>query len=124
MISKIFRLTILVLSVAAVFWGISLVSQWYLDYQQENSIYIALAGPMSGTDHESGNQIRQGVELALTEVNEAGGINGHPVKLLVFDDQNNVKVASQVAQNVVASRALAVVGHMYSGTSVAAGRPQ
>ena len=52
----------------------------------------------------------QGVQLDLDHVNAEGGVNGQKVKLLVFDDRNDPKVAQQKATEIVKSTpALAVL---------------
>lgn len=86
--------------------------------QGEDAIYLAMAGP-SSEDNISGKEMVQGVRLYLDSVNADGGINGKKVKLLVFDDRNDPEVAAQVAREIVETTpALAVLGHLYSSTSL------
>lgn len=87
-----------------------------------DAIYLAVAGPTDG-NNISGIEMVQGVQLYLDHVNDQGGVNGKKVKLLVFDDRNEAKVADKKAREIVKSTsALAVLGHLYSSTSTAGGK--
>ncbi len=89
---------------------------------RSSPLYIAAVGPMSGPSQLSGEQMVQGINLYLQDLNHQGGIDGHPVKLMVFDDQNDQTQAKEQAQRIVGDRRiLAVLGHYYSSTSIAAG---
>ena len=90
--------------------------------QSDDAIYLAIAGPTS-EDNISGKEMVQGVRLYLDDVNAHGGVNGKEVKLLVFDDGNNPEVAEKVATEIVETTpALAVLGHLYSSTSLQGGK--
>ena len=85
-------------------------------------IYLAVVGPISGDQQPNGEQMVQGVSMYLDEVNRAGGVNGQQIKLLVFDDQNDPDIAQQQAQAIARDdRVVAVLGHLFSSTSLAAG---
>ena len=79
---------------------------------------IAAAGPWK-LDH--GRNTRLGIELAMKEINDAGGINGHKLQVKESDDRADGATAAQVAQKFVDDRTIsAVVGHVTSGAMVAA----
>jgi len=88
------------------------------------TLYLAVAGPMTddkGKDNPNGKAMQQGVQLAIDEINRNGGIHGKQVELLPpFDDRNNPELAKKIAQDVVKSKALAVIGHYTSDASLAA----
>ncbi|MDM8564816.1 extracellular solute-binding protein [Candidatus Halobeggiatoa sp. HSG11] len=87
------------------------------------TVYVAVAGPMSGKGKADGLQMVQGVQLYLDKVNREGGINGKKVKLLPFDDQNDKELAEQIAKEIVEQdKAHIVLGHLYSSTSTQAGK--
>jgi branched-chain amino acid transport system substrate-binding protein len=66
---------------------------------------------------------RHGIDLAVDEINRAGGINGVPLKILARDDEANGSRATAIAQEFVANpTVLAVVGHVNSGAMLAAAR--
>ncbi|MFL5568802.1 MAG: ABC transporter substrate-binding protein [Gemmatimonadaceae bacterium] len=79
---------------------------------------IAAAGPWK---QGYGIQNLQGVELAVEEVNKAGGINGHPLRLISRDDEGDGTKAAKVAQDFVANPAIsAVIGHVNSSGMLSA----
>lgn len=59
---------------------------------------IALVGPMSGPLEETGLEMRQAVQLYIDEINQAGGINGEKIKLLVYDDQGKLSKTKEIAE--------------------------
>jgi branched-chain amino acid transport system substrate-binding protein len=82
---------------------------------------IAVAVP-ARTAANSALEILRGVAQAQTELNQAGGINGVPLKVLIASDDNEPVTASQVAETLVADDAvLGVVGHFGSEATIAAG---
>lgn len=88
------------------------------NFDDDALIYIAMAGPLG---QSNGEAMRQGVELYLDQVNQQGGIAGKKVKLVECDDDNKANKAEVCAQNIIDSRALAVIGHYASSASLAAG---
>jgi branched-chain amino acid transport system substrate-binding protein len=83
-------------------------------------LVIAVAAPFTGDSSEFGVQIRMGVELAVDELNDAGGIDGRPVKLQVEDDAGNPADAQNVATKIAGNpKVLAVIGHFNSSCSLA-----
>lgn len=98
-----------------------LVMGWAGLSLRSRPLYLAAVGPMTGPSQPSGEQMVQGINLYLQDLNHQGGIDGHPVKLVVFDDQNDETQAKEQAQRIVGDRRiLAVLGHYYSSTSIAA----
>ncbi|MEL6581370.1 MAG: ABC transporter substrate-binding protein [Cyanobacteria bacterium J06621_12] len=89
--------------------------------QSQDAVYLAVAGPTEGED-VSGREMVQGIQLYLDQVNRQGGISGKKVKLQIFDDRNDVSRAKEVATEIINSPALAVLGHLYSSTSLAGGK--
>lgn len=66
---------------------------------------------------------RRGIDLAVDEINRAGGINGAPLRILARDDEANGSRATAIAQEFVANpTVMAVVGHVNSGAMLAASR--
>lgn len=79
---------------------------------------IGAAGPWQLTH---GKSTRLGIQLALKEINDAGGINGHKLVIKEGDDKSDGATAAQVAQKFVDDKSIsAVVGHVTSGAMVAA----
>jgi branched-chain amino acid transport system substrate-binding protein len=88
--------------------------------KKEISIKIGIAGPMSGDQSKMGIDERNGAELAVEEWNSRGGVLGKKISLLVEDDQHDPKQAVAVANKLVNSGAVAVIGHWNSGSSIPA----
>ncbi len=83
-------------------------------------IHIGLAGPIS---QASGRSMQLGAEMAIEEINRAGGIHGRPLALVVKDDEANDEKAIAVATELRDDpRIVAVVGHMNSFATRAAAR--
>jgi branched-chain amino acid transport system substrate-binding protein len=85
------------------------------------SYTLAVAVPTT-TSVDPAQEILRGVAQAQRQVNEAGGVNGVPIRILIVNDDNDPAVAAQVAQSLVQDGSvLGVVGHFGSETSIAAG---
>lgn len=70
-----------------------------------------------------GVQNKLGVELAVSEINAAGGINGHHLNLVERDDKADGAQAASIATEFVANPDIsAVVGHVSSGGMLSAAR--
>ncbi len=83
-------------------------------------IVLGLAGPFS---QPQGVSMRRAAELAAKEINSRGGARGRQLELRVVDDSGNADVAVRVAQVLYADpTVVAVIGHLTSGSSLAASR--
>src|ERR1700746_2024651 len=49
-------------------------------------ISIAVAAPMTGTNAWAGEQLQRGAEMAVADINAAGGVLGQQVRLITADD--------------------------------------
>src|SRR5215470_12660739 len=74
-------------------------------------ITVAVAGPMTGREAVFGRQMKDGAELAVADINAAGGILGKKLKLEVADDQCDPKQARSVAEKIASSKLPFVAGH-------------
>jgi branched-chain amino acid transport system substrate-binding protein len=88
--------------------------------QTGDPLHIALVAPSTSSRNEAAKQMVQSVQLYLDSVNRQGGINGHPLKLLVYDDHDNPSSAQDVVREMEKSQALVALGHLTSTTSQAA----
>ena len=72
---------------------------------------------------EHGIPSRRGVEMAVAEVNQAGGINGRKVELLVEDEKDSPQAAVNAVKKLIeVDKVVALVGPMTSGDMMAAGK--
>ena len=83
-------------------------------------IKIASVGPMTGQYAAFGEQLRKGAEMAVAELNAAGGVNGQKVELQIGDDACDPKQATAVANKMVSDKVVFVAGHYCSGSSIPA----
>lgn len=81
---------------------------------------IATAGPMTGQYATFGEQMRNGAELAVADLNAAGGILGEEVELRIGDDACDPRQAVSVANQFVNDEVVFVAGHFCSGSSIPA----
>jgi len=86
--------------------------------QDQNVIRIGAAGPMTGDQSKMGIDLRNGVELAVSEWNEKGGVLGRKLQLVPGDDQADPKQAVSIANKFVNQKVIAVVGHWNSNCSI------
>lgn len=85
-----------------------------------DSARLGAAGPWK---EGYGAMNRRGIELALEEINRAGGIRGRPLEIVMRDDEGSGQKAADIASEFVADPTIvAVVGHVNSGAMVAAAR--
>lgn len=87
----------------------------------KDCIYIGVAGPLTGDSAMYGETVKAGVEFAVDEINEAGGIDGKEIKLVIEDDKGDPDEAVTVAQKFVENDDIfAVIGHVNSSCTLAA----
>ncbi len=83
-------------------------------------IKIGVAGAHSGDLASYGLPTVNAAQLVVASVNEAGGLLGRPVELVVEDDQCAADIAANTATKVVSDGVVAVVGHICSGATATA----
>jgi len=83
-------------------------------------IVIATAGPMTGQYASFGAQMQAGAEMAVADINAAGGVLGEQLVLRVGDDACDARQAVSVANQLVGQGAVFVAGHFCSGSSIPA----
>lgn len=85
------------------------------------AIQIATQGPLTGPNAQLGVEVVQGIELALDEINEAGGVDGRKIELTKYDDVCEASQSTAVASRVTGhSKFVAVIGNVCSGATLAA----
>ena len=74
------------------------------------SVAIGIPLPLSGNLNEFGLMMKNSFEMAQESVNEAGGINGHPVILVFADDEGQVASVKPTFDKLVAVKPVMLVG--------------
>jgi branched-chain amino acid transport system substrate-binding protein len=79
-------------------------------------IKIANIVELSGAGATSGTNFKNGVELAVKEINAAGGILGRKIETTTSDTQSNPGVAKGLTQKAIDDDVFAVFGPVFSGS--------
>lgn len=80
--------------------------------------YLSLSGP----ETQFGVDTKEGIELAMDEVNKQGGVRGKPIKVMFEDDKSNPQEATnKVLQLIDRDKAIALLGEVASSRSKAGG---
>jgi branched-chain amino acid transport system substrate-binding protein len=85
-------------------------------------IHIATVGPLTGEYAAFGQQMKEGAEQAVADLNKAGGVLGQQIALDVGDDACDPKQAVSVANQLAAKGVKMVAGHFCSGSSIPASK--
>ena len=86
-----------------------------------DSIKIGFNAPLTGFAAADGNSARIGAELAVEQVNAAGGIGGKQIELVVYDDQASPKESAPLAVKLITQdNVTAGISGSYSGATRAA----
>ncbi|QRM30220.1 branched-chain amino acid ABC transporter substrate-binding protein [Microvirga sp. VF16] len=102
-------------------WSLAVVIAWAMNAASANAeILIGMAGALTGPNAYQGEQQQQGVEMAVADLNAAGGILGQQLRLISVDDACDSGQAIAAAQRLVAAKVSFVVGHQCSGASIPA----
>jgi branched-chain amino acid transport system substrate-binding protein len=77
---------------------------------------FALTGPASNL----GVPEEQTVEMMVEQINSAGGVNGHPLEVIIYDTETNAeKCATLVNRLIEQDEVVAIIGPTTSGNSMA-----
>jgi branched-chain amino acid transport system substrate-binding protein len=83
---------------------------------------FGLAGPLTGQYANYGVSSQNGAEIAVAELNEAGGVNGGEASFEIGDELGDPQQAVLVAQKFIDNKEILFVnGHVFSGATIAAG---
>jgi branched-chain amino acid transport system substrate-binding protein len=87
------------------------------------SIKIGLSGPFTGGSASMGVSMRDGVKLAVAEINKAGGIMGKQIVLVERDDEARNELGVQIAQELInKEQVVATLGFINTGVALASQR--
>ncbi|MGI8852561.1 MAG: branched-chain amino acid ABC transporter substrate-binding protein [Methyloceanibacter sp.] len=88
--------------------------------EESNEIPIAVVGPVTGQYASFGQQMKNGGEMAVDDINEAGGVLGKKLDFTMGDDACDPKQAVAVANQITGQGVALVAGHYCSGSSIPA----
>lgn len=120
--SKILAAAAIVVFVAAFaalqFAGIGLTGFGSLQSQGSEKIKIGVIGPLTGDCAKYGVDVKKGIELAATEINEAGGINRRELELIFEDSVCEPRKGVTALQKLINADGISIVIDA-AGSSVA-----
>ena len=82
-------------------------------------VRLGFIGGLTGRVADLGIAGRNGVALAVEMRNQAGGVNGRPVEMIVEDDKQDVEAAKAATGRLIARKVDAIVGPMTSSIAMA-----
>src|SRR5215472_9538875 len=90
--------------------------------EKSNTTPIAIVGPVTGQYASFGAQMTNGGQMAVEDINEAGGVLGKKLDLQIGDDACDPKQAVAVANQMAGNSVALVAGHYCSGSSIPASK--
>jgi branched-chain amino acid transport system substrate-binding protein len=85
----------------------------------DQPVVLAQITELTGTPSPAGDQWRDGVEMAVVEINAQGGLLGRPLQLLTYDSQSTPAGARASTQRALEAEPLALLGPVSSLTAIA-----
>ncbi len=86
-----------------------------------DTIKVGVYGDLTGQTSSFGQSTKNGIELAVEEINKGGGINGKQIQLVIEDDQGRPEQAKTVVSKLInQDKVVAVLGEVASTNSLAA----
>ena len=86
-------------------------------------IKIGVNGPFTGGSSSMGVSMRDGVRLAVEEINKSGGVLGRKLALVERDDEAKNERGVQIAQELISKeKVTAAVGYINTGVALASQR--
>ncbi len=80
---------------------------------------IAVEGPMTGEQAATGIDMARGAQLAVNQINAAGGVDGVKLSMLKVDDAATASKGVKAARTAIAAGAFGVVGPFNSSVGIA-----
>jgi branched-chain amino acid transport system substrate-binding protein len=89
-------------------------------FSDTDVILLGEVGSLTGSEATFGISTRDGIELALKEANQAGGVKGKKVAVRVYDDQGKPEEAANAVTRLISQdRVKMILGEVASSNSLA-----
>lgn len=86
----------------------------------QNEIVIGEVGSLTGNDATFGTSTRDGIDLAVKQINASGGVKGKKLRVIVLDDQGKPEeAATAVTKLITQDKVSAILGEVASTRSLA-----
>jgi len=109
-------------TIKALIWIASIlffIPHAYGEITGSGKIMIGVSGPFSGGSSPMGESMRNGIRLAVEEINSIGGIYGRQIALVERDDQADNAVGAKIAHELTAQKVVATIGIVNTGVGLA-----
>jgi branched-chain amino acid transport system substrate-binding protein len=73
----------------------------------------------SGPGSSLGRPEADSVQMAVDEINKAGGMNGHPVQVQIIDDESSATTAVNAVRQLIDKHPIVIIGSSLTQTSLA-----
>lgn len=87
---------------------------------ESNTLKIGVGAPLTGPNAKTGQDLLNGVRLAVMEKNAQGGLHNKQVEVISGDDRSDPREGIVVANKMANSGVIGVIGHYNSGVSIPA----
>jgi len=84
------------------------------------NILIGVSTPVTGPAAVASEWERWGIDLAVEEINGAGGVSGRKIETIILDNKCNPSEAVNVANKLVEAKVVAIIGSHCSSAHLAA----
>ena len=100
----------------AVFAGLALVALFAAPVMAQDTIKVGIILPLTGSQASFGEIEKNSFDMALEEINAAGGINGTPLEFVYEDDTGRPEVGSSAAEKLITQDNVVMLGGGYSSS--------
>lgn len=91
----------------------------YFSLFHKKPVLVGFVAQTTGKQAELGVQERNGVLLAVEQINAAGGIGGRKIELIIRDDLGTPEGAQAADDELIKAGVVAIIGHATSGQTLA-----
>lgn len=119
LLSSVFKI-IVILAVASLSISCEKSKDQSKDSASKESIKVGIVLPVTGKLAKFGEIEKLSFEMALEEINAAGGINGRPLEFLIEDTTGKPDVGRSAAEKLISQNHVVMLGGGYSSSVTAA----
>ena len=90
------------------------------DTAEGGTVKIGLVTAVTGSNSLVGEEAQEGANLAVEEINAAGGVNGQMLEIVVTDEVDNLEMSVLATQELLADdEIMGIIGSLYSQYCIA-----
>ncbi len=86
--------------------------------QAQEAVKVGIVAELSGAGAPAGTNWRDGIKVAVEEINAEGGILGKKVEISEYDTQTDPQVSRALVQKAIDEGSYAILGTIYSGSTM------